>query len=518
MRRPDLIAASMVTVVGGLLRLLPLLGTDAPVNDGALFLTMARDIRAEGFGLPITTTYNDLAIPFTYPPGGLYLTALLLEIGIGANDVLRWLPYVASVAAIPVVYLIGREIFGTWRMATATAAFVVVSTGSYEWLVQGGGVTRAPGFLLALVGVLFAIRAYRTAALTTSLASGIAVGATGLVHPQAAVFAALSVTLLWPFMAGDRWAGLRRLVLIGGTSIAVVLPWLFIVVPRHGWEPFLSAAGTGGTPLVGIMSVIASRTSGGRFEILGVLTTLGLVVSLLRGFRLPAIWILAIAIVDSRAAQPYISVPAALAIAYLLRDVRRVLDRHMARRDPRAPSMWTGRGIAITLTAVLFLAAVADSALAQRDPATPLRAVSPGEREAMSWVSSNTPNEAAFVVLSGRYWAADAAAEWFPVLANRHSVATVQGYEWLGDERFQRQQQRAIALAPCVVTEDHACIERWFDEAGGVDHLLLTRSPDALVEGLECCLQLADQIGEMMPADVVFRNDDAVVVRLGTTE
>lgn len=515
MTRQGLLALIAVTAAGGLLRLLPLLGTDAPVNDGGLFLTMARDIRADGFALPATTTYNDLAIPFAYPPGGLYLTALLLSIAIGADEVLRWLPFVASVATIPVVYLIGREIFGTWRMATATAGFFAVSTGSYEWLVQGGGVTRAPGFLLALVGVLLAIRAYRAHGLATSVASGIAVGATGLFHPQAAVFAALSVALLWPFMARDRWQGLRQLVLIGGISIAMVLPWLLVVVPRHGWEPFLSAAGTGGTPIVGVMSVIASRTSGGQFEILSVLTTVGLVVSFLRGFRLPVVWMLAIAIVDSRAAQPYIAVPAAVGIAYLLRDVRRVLHRHFGRRGASTDFAWTGRGIAITVAAVLFVVSFADSTLAQGNPGTPLRAVSSGEREAMTWVSNNTPTDAAFVVLSGRYWAADAVSEWFPVWANRHSAATVQGYEWLGDERFQRQQQRAADLAPCVATGDRACIEHWIDEAGDVDYLFLTRSPDALVAGLECCLQLAEQIGESMPAEVVYRNGAAVVVRLG---
>ncbi|MEO6579442.1 MAG: glycosyltransferase family 39 protein [Candidatus Limnocylindria bacterium] len=516
MTRQGLLALVAVTAAGGLLRLLPLLGADVPVNDGGLFLTMARDIRADGFALPLTTTYNDMAIPFAYPPGGLYLTALLLSVGIGADDALRWLPFVASVATIPVVYLIGREIFGTWRMATATAGFVAVSTGSYEWLVQGGGVTRAPGFLLALLGILLAIRAYRARGLATSVASGIAVGVTGLFHPQAAVFAALSVALLWPFMAADRWVGLRRLVLIGGTSIAVVLPWLLVVIPRYGWEPFLSAAGTGGTPIVGVMSVIASRTSGGHFGILGVLTTLGLAVSFLRGYRLLAIWMLAIAIVDSRAAQPYISVPAALGIAFLLRDVSRVLEPTFRRRPPSAGIAWTGRGIAITVAAVLFLATFADSALGQRDLGTPLRAVSPGEREAMAWVASNTPADATFVVLSGRYWAADAVSEWFPVRADRHSAATVQGYEWLGDERFQRQQQRAVDLAPCVATGDQACIERWFADAGDVDYLFLTRSPDALVAGLECCFELAEQIGKLMPAEVVYDNDSALVVRLGT--
>jgi len=510
----DLLMLAAVTALGGALRLAPLLGTDLPLNDGALFLTMAEDLRADDLALPATTTYNGVGIPFAYPPGGLYLTALLLLTGIDGIEVLRIVPLLASIATIPVAYGIGREILRTPRMALATAAFYAVSTGSYEWLVLGGGITRAPGFLLALVAVLLAMRAYRHGGRLRSVAAGLALGATGLWHPQAAVFAGLSVVLLLPFMAGDRIRAIRTVGLIGTTAALSMLPWLLAVVGRHGLDPFVSAAGSGGTPFVGIVSLLSSRTSGGQFEVLGIATTIGLVVSFFRRFRLPLVWMLAIVLIDSRAGQPYVAIPAALGIAFLLRDVRNVLERHVAARRPGVATGWTSRGMATTVAAVLFLASFADSALAQRDPGTPLRAVSPGEREAMAWVSSNTPADATFVVLSGRYWALDAVSEWFPVWADRHSAATVQGYEWLGDARFQRQQQRAADLAPCVAANDQACVDRWFDEAGDVDYLFLTQSADASAAGLECCFQLAEQIGESMPVEVVYQDDSALVVEL----
>ena len=72
-------------------------------------------------------------------------------------------------------------------MALGTAAFFAVSTGSYEWLVLGGGITRAPGFLLALIAVLLAMRAYRHGSGWAAAAAGISLGLTALWHPQAAV-------------------------------------------------------------------------------------------------------------------------------------------------------------------------------------------------------------------------------------------------------------------------------------------------------------------------------------------
>ncbi len=498
-------AVVFVIIAGIMARVVPVLREDFPLNDGALFLSMAEDIRTAGFALPDVATYNGLDAPFAYPPLGLYLAAALQAIGIDGLDVLRWVPLLASVATIPVVLLIGREVFRSEGMALGTAAFFAVSTGSYEWLVMGGGITRAPGFLLALVAVLLAIRAYRQGVRALSIGAGVALGVTGLAHPQAAVFGILSVVLMVAFFAGDRRRALASMAIILGTSAVVVAPWLLVVVARHGIEPFLSAAGTGGTPLLGLLSLVTSRTSAGYLEVLGFATTLGLIVSGMRGFWLAPVWMVAIIIVDGRAGQPYVAVPAAMVVTFMLRDLGSVVGRRLPTLGARAPA---------AIGAVLLVAAFADSLAAQASGGTPLRAVPESARSAMAWAAEETDPDASFVVVSGRYWAVDAESEWFPVLADRRSLATVQGYEWLGADAFERQRMRALELPECVAADDLECIADWFATAGEVDYLLLTHSEVAEAAGLDCCLGLADQMADLRATEVVRHADGVMIVRL----
>jgi hypothetical protein len=61
------------------------------------------------------------------------------------------------------------------------------------------------------------------------------------------------------------------------------------------------------------------------------------------------------------------------------------------------------------------------------------------------------------VVITGGYWFSDQVSEWFPALANRASVATVQGYEWLGGTRWLRQQEANADLQACSTAVD-ACL------------------------------------------------------------
>ena len=48
-----------------------------PLNDGGMFYAMVRDIQGAGYTIPQFTSYNDAHIPFTYPPLGFYLAALV---------------------------------------------------------------------------------------------------------------------------------------------------------------------------------------------------------------------------------------------------------------------------------------------------------------------------------------------------------------------------------------------------------------------------------------------------------
>jgi hypothetical protein len=87
------------------------------------------------------------------------------------------------------------------------------------------------------------------------------------------------------------------------------------------------------------------------------------------------------------------------------------------------------------------------------------------ERQAMAWVAERAPAEARFAVVSGEPWSTDRSSEWFPVLARRVSVATVQGTEWLPDRAFSRRAEQHRELQQCG-SRDVACLHAWSNEHG----------------------------------------------------
>lgn len=502
---------AVIFVIGALLRLIPVLVAEFPLNDGGLFLTMAEDLRSNGFALPRYATYNDLQIPYAYPPLGFYLMATVSAVaGISLTDVLRFLPALLSVATIPLAYAIGREVFRDPRMALATAAFFASAPRSYEWLIGGGGITRGPAFLVAMVAVLIALRMHTAPGRWKPYLAGATLGAAALWHPEAGIFGAVSVVVTAPFMSADRWIAYRRVFLVAATSIVIVMPWFVAVVSNHGLEPFVSARATGGSPFEGLLVLVASRTSGGYIEIMGIATSVGLIVCAIRRSWLIPVWMIAIVASDPRAGATYASVPAAMAVAFLVRDIGRVAlragDGESAHRQVRQARLAT----TIAFAALAFVI-TADSFAAPLNPLSPVHALSVQERQGMRWAAANTDPRSSFLVVSGSPWFVDAEAEWFPVLAERRSVSTVQGYEWLERDAFDSQYDRADLLLRCAAASDRACVERWIDDSGDVDYLFLTRSPALASIGRECCIQLASLIGD---AEVVYRNDDVVIAEL----
>src|SRR5690349_23108814 len=83
-------AAGLAIVLAVVVRTWLVLSRDFPLNDGALFYIMSKEVGDHAFRLPAMTTYNAANIPFAYSPLGFYLTALLHTItGASLMDLLR---------------------------------------------------------------------------------------------------------------------------------------------------------------------------------------------------------------------------------------------------------------------------------------------------------------------------------------------------------------------------------------------------------------------------------------------
>ncbi len=209
-----------VALAGLVVRAIPVALADFPVNDGGLFVAMTRAIEDAGWSLPLTISWNGSELPFAYPPLGFYLSGGISSLfGLELTDVFRWLPLVASALVVPAVFLLARELLRSDLGALVAALAYALAPASYVWLVQGGGVTRSPGMLLAVLTIWQVVRLVRVPGRRTAIVVGVLAGLTALVHPGAAIFAAVSSVLIWLF-EGRTAASVRRAAGLGGDRLA----------------------------------------------------------------------------------------------------------------------------------------------------------------------------------------------------------------------------------------------------------------------------------------------------------
>lgn len=504
--RTDVLLA-LVILGGTALRVLPVATDSFPLGDGGLFATMANELAAAQFRLPEFTSYNGQQIPFAYPPIGLYMAAGVASLlDWSVVDVARLMPAVFSIATIPVVYAIARQILPGGYMAILAASLFAISPRSHDWLIVGGGITRSPGFLFALVTILLGLHMYRNPQPLRPFVVGGTLGITALTHPTAGIFASVTLLACLVFWAPAWRRAATSLAWALGTAAVVASPWLIWVVMVHGFEPLLSAGGSGRALIDGILLIASSRTSDGYAEVLGVATSIALIALVIQRRYLLPVWFIATLLADSRTGLTYASVPAALMVAALMDGVV-----HRIRTSTLSPSR--SLGIAAVLVSALLIAAVIDSRVAALTPTSPLRATSADELAAMHWAATDTPNGSRFVVVTGRPWHLDHAAEWFPLVAARTSVGTVQGTEWLGRDQFRLRERQSAQLLQCARLTDVACFRDWVEQQGGVDYVLVTHSPYLAHHGHACCLELAARLVDEGRGQVVLHGGEVQVLK-----
>ena len=160
-RTTTIVALMVAVLLGGYIRFLPALSTDFPINDGGLFDLMVQEVQQARDSLPAYTSYNGAHIPFAYPPFAFYLAAILSHVtNLSVLDMIRFLPPLVSTLTIPIFYLLSRRMLQTPAQAIyATFAFALLPR-TFKWFIMGGGLTRAPGFLFAILTIYQAFLLY----------------------------------------------------------------------------------------------------------------------------------------------------------------------------------------------------------------------------------------------------------------------------------------------------------------------------------------------------------------------
>ena len=479
------LALTGVTLAGLVVRGIPVALADFPVNDGGLFVAMVRAIQDAGWALPDTVAWNGLDLPFAYPPLAFY-TARVLESAFGLDlfGVFRWFPLVTAALIVPAVYLLGRELLRSEIGGLVAALAYALPPASYVWLIQGGGVTRSPGLLLAVLAVWQVVKLVREPTRARAMAVGLLAGLTALVHPGAGVFVAVSAALIWLFEGRTRPSAARAAVALGIATL-VVAPWALTVISRHGLAAFTDVPSNGPDPLAAVVAVVAGRYTGLPFTdplaILGfALAVLGLIQ---RRFLLPLWFVAGIAL-----SYQYAMVPFGLLVGVAALDL-------VALRASAATTAATGAtrwipSVGLGVLAVCLVIEGVASALTVTNPGAPVYALSPDRRAAMAWVGSELEPTARVAVITDSVFTGDPDSEWFPVVAERRSVATVQGYEWLGKAAFEEQVVVHRSLQGCVRPASVSCVHNWLAE-WPADYLYLPIGPlHGPNSPADCCAEL----------------------------
>lgn len=520
-----LLVLGYVVLLGALVRLSFVAGSDFPLHDGGLFYVMVRDLQRAHYVLPAYTSYNAAGIPFAYPPLAFYLAGLLDDLTPWSLlDVFRIFPLICSLLTIVAMSFLASSMLPS-RAAAVVALFAfALIPRSFNWQIMGGGLTRSLGFLFAILAIhraylLYTSRARKHAPLAIAFSVG-----TVLSHIEMGWFAAFSIAVLFVAYGRSRAGLLHSLVVAIGTLV-LTAPWWGSVLAHHGISPFLAATEHGVPLHAGMLRLLLLEiTDEPQFPLIVALALLGVLACLTERRYLLPIWLVVLFVLDPRKALTYATVPLALLAGIGVTEVllpllnRTPFHTKSTNQSAERTAERVGTGLfqgrlttvvlAFMLVYAMFSAMVADRSL--------LAALAHDEREAMTWIAANTPSASTFLVITSDPWALDASSEWFPVLAERVSVATVQGYEWMPNHAFVRRIEQSDAVQECA-TRGATCLEDWAKETGAsfthvyVAKESMKRLNTALFD--DCCWSLRESLGSDNRYELAYDGPGATVYR-----
>lgn len=444
-------------LIGLLTRLSLTLKVGFPYNDGGLFYAMIKDLQANHYFLPLFTSYNSQSIPYVYPPFAFYFTGLLVDLShLPLIELIRWLPILFSLLTISIVYHLSLKLLGSELQAAVSALIFSILLPAYDELIMGGGLTRAMGEVFALLSFLCVLNLYQKHRLRHGILLALFAALALLSHPVKAWFACYSLALFFLFW-GRSLKGFLTMVIAGVSVLALTAPWWVTVLMRHGLEPLLAAFGNRNNdfflrPLVSLW--LFNFTNAPWLDILSLLGLIGLIILLLKKKYFLPVWLLLIVVIEPKATLSLTAIPFSMIITiglkYMLKGFSAFIIQEKITLKNRlgAPAFW--------VTGLILFYAWSSSYITINIPY-----LTADDLLAQQWVSQNTPSDAQFIVLSGQSWWQDPISEWFPVLAKRVSLATVQGFEWTSQQRFNDRINQYQELQNCVQLPNMDCLIRW---------------------------------------------------------
>jgi hypothetical protein len=469
--------------LGVIMRFFPGLMAGFPINDGGMFLVMLRELKANHFLIPAFTSYNYSNIPFAYPPFGLYAGALFSLIGIPDIQIMRWLPVIVDSLTIPAFFLLAESVLED-RLRAALATVFYALTPAYGWAIMGGGLTRSFGLLFMFLALYFAVRAFKSGSWKFVFFASIFGGLSVMSHPETAMHTAYGIAFFWVFTKHS-WKKLSQAFVLAILAALVSAPWWLTVYLQHGLAPFISAARSGihdSFPLTAFAQDLFARDT--FIPILLILRVAGIFWEAAhRRFTL-LLWAVLAYFLDQRSAGATSFLAFSLLCAIGFADALPFVINWLKKETHPESNFIQWRWFNITLIAVMFYLFVECGLYSYVLVNTSLH--TPGAFQAMQWVSENTPTNSRFVLFTGFPGImSDPIQEWFPALAQRQSLTTMQGLEWTLDQAFFPRLRSLITLQACTTLD---CVTKWSANTGlSYDYLLIQKSKatNALLHSLQ---------------------------------
>jgi hypothetical protein len=501
--------------LGAFVRLIHVLNTNFPINDGGLFYAMTRDLQANHFLIPAVTSYNNSGLPFAYPPLGFYLAGSLQTVfGWGLLSLMRWLPVIFNLLTIPVFYLFSRRLLKDPVKAGIATLFFALLRPGYEWLIMGGGLTRSPAMLFSLLSLYFYLGMLEAPQRRARdiIFSAVALALTFLSHLEIGWFMVYSLALLWVFRGRNRRNFVSSLFIVLGVLV-LTSPYWVQVIRYHQIQPFLAGLTSGAySPFFSIFELFYFNfTEELIFPVLAALALLGVVLSLIKRDYLLPVWLVVNALLDARSVNRSDAIPAAMLISVgIVEGVFALILKYRQSLNGSETTTKISDGI-YTRSGVLILyllcAQVALTAYLLRPTDPSLNhALSEGDLEAMAWVKENTPEDAQYLVIpSSTWWEIDSVSEWFPAITSRTNALTIQGSEWLPEYRQRIAEFKEISAQ---ITSGSINIQELLQSHPGVNFLYL---PLSLYRDTAELGWLRAALSEF---PLVFSNPDAEIYQL----
>ena len=490
---------------GLIIRLAAPLNAQGPVNDGGLFFQMTRDLQANHFALPAYTTYNHIPIPFAYPPLGFYLTGLIQGLtDISLITLFTYLPAILSALAILAFYFLAHQLLQDNLKASLAALFYALLPRSFDWSIMGGGITRAPAIVLSFLTLAFSYRLLTRKQSKYILPAAICASLLALTHPEITFQTAFSVLILVFFFLRD-WKSIFHSITVIALTLTLTSTWWFTVLTRHGPEPFQAALLAHPRDLgLSLLYLFQFNLSGENILTpIAILSLIGLVLDFRRrDFFLPA-WIGLSFIGDPRAA-PFASLTPMILLA--VKGFEAVLTGlGLPAQFGNGFRSRTARNILLGLVAYVFMSGLIASMWLGNE----FRILSE-EREALNWITQNTPKDSRFLLLTGDAALSDPLSEWFPALTGRISIVTVQGHEWTLVSNLILSMRDYNAAQDCL-KRDVSCIAN-----RNFDYLYIRRVRPQREGNIERQVSLLEEsLQESSQYSVVYDSPEAIIFARG---